>query len=78
LREAYRRRPCCVDLGGGGHRPFLKPISLVREGLASGRLVHLLRDFMPTTHPMHILYEPGGRITPQPRSFVDFAVAKFG
>ena len=57
---------------------ILQPASLVRDDLSSGRLVPALPGYEPPTHPMHVLYAPDRRITPKLRSFVDFAVARFG
>ena len=51
---------------------------LLRDEIAAGRLVHLLPDYAPPPRPMHILYAPDRRITPKLRSFIDFAIERFG
>ena len=63
--------------GGNGH-PFCNRHRWSGDALASGRLVHLLPDYEPPTHPMHILYAPDRRITPKLRSFLDFIATRFG
>jgi DNA-binding transcriptional LysR family regulator len=57
---------------------LLQPAGLVRDALEDGRLVRLLPDYAAPTRPMHILYAPDRRITPKLRSFIDFAVERFG
>ena len=57
---------------------LLQPTPLVRDGVKAGHLVRLLPDYAPLSRPMHILYAPDRRITPKLRSFIDFAVARFG
>jgi DNA-binding transcriptional LysR family regulator len=57
---------------------MLQPLELVRVELAAGHLVQVLPDYVPPVRPMHILYAPDRRLTPQLRSFIDFAVAAFG
>ncbi|MDR3488569.1 MAG: LysR family transcriptional regulator [Bradyrhizobium sp.] len=57
---------------------MLQPLELVEAELASGRLVAILPEYSIPTRPMHILYAPDRRITPKLRSFIDFAVTKFG
>jgi DNA-binding transcriptional LysR family regulator len=51
---------------------------LLREEVAAGRLVRLLPGYEPPPRPMHILHAPDRRMTPKLRSFLDFAVARFG
>ncbi|GJE45837.1 LysR family transcriptional regulator [Methylobacterium soli] len=77
-RHVANNGQALLTLALAGMGIFLQPVALVRDDLASGRLVHLLPDFVPPTHPMHVLYAPDRRITPKLRSFVDFAVAQFG
>ncbi len=57
---------------------MLQPSSLVQGEIEAGRLVRLLPGYEPPSRVMHILYAPDRRITPKLRSFVDFAVARFG
>lgn len=56
---------------------LLQPCELVRDDLASGRLVELLPEFPVPTRPFHLLYTPDRRMTPKLRSFIDFAIAAF-
>jgi DNA-binding transcriptional LysR family regulator len=63
----------CAGLG-----LLLQPCELVRDELASGRLVELLPDFAIPPRPFHLLYAPDRRMTPKLRSFIDFAVHVFG
>lgn len=57
---------------------LLQPCELVREDLASGRLVEVLADYPIPTRPFHMLYAPDRRMTPKLRSFIDFVLATFG
>jgi DNA-binding transcriptional LysR family regulator len=57
---------------------LLQPAALVQDEVNAGRLVRLLPGYAPLSRPMHILYAPDRRVTPKLRSFIDFAVARFG
>lgn len=57
---------------------LLQPCELVREDLASGRLIEVLPDYPIPTRPFHVLYAPDRRMTPKLRSFIDFVLATFG
>jgi DNA-binding transcriptional LysR family regulator len=57
---------------------LLQPAALVQDDVKAGRLVRLLPGYAPLSRPMHILYAPDRRVTPKLRSFIDFAVARFG
>lgn len=57
---------------------LLQPRELLKQELASGRLVQVLPEYKVPTRPMHLLYAPDRRITPKLRSFIDFAIAAFG
>lgn len=57
---------------------LLQPRELLKQELASGRLVPVLAEYKVPTRPMHLLYAPDRRITPKLRSFIDFAIAAFG
>ena len=57
---------------------LLQPSELVRDDLASGRLVEVLADFPVPTRPFHVIYAPDRRMTPKLRSFIDFVIAAFG
>jgi DNA-binding transcriptional LysR family regulator len=57
---------------------LLQPYALVNEEIESGRLVRLLQRYEPAARPLHALYAPDRRMTPKLRSFLDFAVQRFG
>lgn len=56
---------------------LLQPCELVRDELATGRLVELLPEYPVPTRPFHLLYAPDRRMTPKLRSFIDFALTAF-
>ena len=62
----------------GGMGVLLQPHELVAEEIAAGHLVRLLPKYEPPARPLHALYAPDRRMTPKLRSFLDFAVQKFG
>ena len=57
---------------------ILQPWDMLRDDLAAGRLVRVLRDYEPPPLPIHLLFAPDRRPTPKLRSFIDFVVARFG
>ncbi|MFL9876342.1 LysR family transcriptional regulator [Paraburkholderia megapolitana] len=57
---------------------MLQPLELVRGALSRGELVVVLPEYRIAPRPLHILYAPDRRVTPKLRSFLDFAVARFG
>lgn len=57
---------------------LLQPRELLPRDLDHGRLVEILPDYKVPTRPMHLLYAPDRRITPKLRSFIDFAIGRFG
>ena len=57
---------------------LMQPAILVEVDVAEGRLVHILAGYPLTARPMNLLFAPDRRITPKLRSFIDFAVEKFG
>lgn len=67
-----------LTLGLAGLGVMMQPAALVREAIAAGRLITLLPDYAIPSRPLHILYAPDRRITPKLRSFLDFAIEKFG
>ena len=58
-RHVVNNGQALLTLALAGMGIVLQPASLVRDDLSSGRLVHLLPDHEPPTHPMHILLRPG-------------------
>ncbi len=57
---------------------LLQPWELVRDELASGRLVQVLADYPVPSRAFHLLHAPDRRMTLKLRSFIDFAIATFG
>lgn len=57
---------------------ILQPWELLRDDVASGRLVRLLPEYETPARPMHLLFSPDRRPTPKLRSFVDFITETFG
>jgi DNA-binding transcriptional LysR family regulator len=57
---------------------ILQAEDMLRDDLASGRLVRVLPDYEAPSRPMHILFAPDRRPTPKLRSFIDFVVTTFG
>ena len=66
----------CAAVAGLGI--LLQPLEVVGEALEDGRLVELLPGYRVPERPLHVLYAPDRRVTPKLRSFLDFAVARFG
>lgn len=61
-----------------GQGIVLQPHELLIEEIQAGRLIRLLPNFEPSARALHVLYAPDRRMTPKLRSFLDFAVLKFG
>lgn len=57
---------------------LLQPLELVADEIEASRLVRLLPAYDPPARPLHALYAPDRRMTPKLRSFLDFAVQRFG
>ena len=57
---------------------ILQPRELLRDEITTGRLVTLLPNYEPIARPLHAIYAPDRRMTPKLRSFLDFAIQKFG
>ncbi len=62
-------------LHGGG--VILAPEEAVKDELAAGRLVRLLKGYDAPVRPMHLVF-PASRVTPKLRAFIDQVVAEFG
>lgn len=62
----------------GGLGIILQPHVLLEDEIEAGRLVRLLPKYEPPPRPLHAVYAPDKRMTPKLRSFLDFAVRKFG
>lgn len=56
----------------------LQAYDMLRDDLASGRLIQVLPDYEAPLRPMHILFAPDRRPTPKLRSFIDFVTGTFG
>lgn len=61
-----------------GQGIVLQPRELLIDEVRAQRLVQLLPDYEPRPRPMHVVFVRDRRMTPKLRSFLDFAVAKFG
>ena len=57
---------------------LMQPEALLQNALDEKRLFPLLPDYKILTRPLHVLYAPDRRVTPKLRSFLDFAIEKFG
>jgi DNA-binding transcriptional LysR family regulator len=51
---------------------------ILADDMAAGRLVPLLRDWLPTPRPMHLVYSRDRRATPKLTTFADFLLERFG
>ncbi|GGY63867.1 LysR family transcriptional regulator [Pseudoduganella albidiflava] len=51
---------------------------ILADDIAAGRLVPLLRDWLPAPRPMHLVYSRDRRATPKLTTFVDFLLERFG
>lgn len=56
----------------------LQPRVLVADDLAAGRLVPVLEKSVPPALPVHLVYPRDRLLLPKLRSFIDFAVQRFG
>lgn len=54
------------------------PDALVEQDLGDGKLVALMQDYRPPSRPMSLLYPQDRHRLPKLRSFVDFAMGKWG
>lgn len=52
--------------------------AILADDIAAGRLVPLLRHWLPTPRPMHLVYSRDRRATPKLTTFVDFLLGRFG
>ncbi|VWD35945.1 LysR family transcriptional regulator [Burkholderia lata] len=57
---------------------LLQPYELVEDEIAAGRLVRLLPEYEPPARALHALYASDRQMTPKLRSFLEFAVQRFG
>jgi len=57
---------------------LLQPYELVEDEIAAGRLVRLLPEYEPPARAVHALYASDRQMTPKLRSFLEFAVDRFG
>lgn len=57
---------------------LLQPYELVADEIEAGRLVRLLPEYEPPARSLHALYASDRQMTPKLRSFLDFAVQRFG
>jgi len=50
---------------------------ILSRDIAEGRLIPILRDYVPTARPMHLLYSRDRQPTPKLTTFIDFILARF-
>ncbi|WBO21535.1 LysR family transcriptional regulator [Sphingomonas abietis] len=61
-----------------GRGIILQPVAILRDAIADGRLVPVLRHYVPPSRPLYLVF---ARRTPQPpklRAFIDCVVAEMG
>lgn len=51
---------------------------LLAQDIAAGRLVPILREYLPAPRPMHVIYPRDRRATPKLTTFIDFMVERLG
>jgi DNA-binding transcriptional LysR family regulator len=51
---------------------------LLAQDVAAGRLVPILRKYLPAPRPMNLIYPRDRRATPKLTTFIDFMVERFG
>ena len=56
----------------------MQPRVLLAGDVAAGRLVSVLEDALPPPMPVNLIYPPDRQQLPQLRTFIDFAVQRFG
>lgn len=57
---------------------LMQPRFLVADDLASGALVSVLGDYLPSPKPVHLIYAPQRARLPKLRAFIDFATQRLG
>jgi DNA-binding transcriptional LysR family regulator len=63
-------------IAGGGI--ILQSWASIGSAIDDGKLLPLLPDWQPPPRPLHLVWPPDRRPTQKLRSFVDFAVVRFG
>ncbi|MEN3029496.1 LysR family transcriptional regulator [Chromobacterium amazonense] len=66
------------ELALAGSGLVLLAEALLRQDIATGRLVEVLPGFLPPPKPVHLLYFPDRHQLPKLRVFVDFIVERLG
>ena len=51
---------------------------LLADDVAAGRLVPILKDYLPAARPIHLVYPRDRQPTPKLTTFVEFVVSRFG
>lgn len=62
----------------GGMGVLMQPLELVEEALRRGQLQRILPEFQVPTRQLHVLYPQDRLMTPNLRTFLDFALEAFG
>jgi DNA-binding transcriptional LysR family regulator len=55
---------------------IMMPKELLRSDIEVGRLVELMKEYVPPPRPIHAVYPKERQLTPKLTSFVDFLVEK--
>jgi DNA-binding transcriptional LysR family regulator len=61
----------------GGYGLAVQPVFLVRDALAQGQLVTVLRDWSPPKIALHLLMPPGGPRPARVEALAEFLRARF-
>lgn len=61
-----------------GYGIALQPEMLLREDIAAGRLVPLLRQYLPAPRPMSLIYPRDQKPAPKMQTFIAFMLERFG
>ena len=72
--DGYALREAAV----AGAGLILQPTALLAADIAAGRLKPLLRDYVPTPRPMHLIYLPDRRPRPRLQCFIEYVLQHVG
>ncbi|MDQ3202619.1 MAG: LysR substrate-binding domain-containing protein, partial [Pseudomonadota bacterium] len=77
--------PMLINSSAGLHQAartgmgiVMLPDALVEQDVEDGTLVALMENYRPPSRPMHLMYAQDRYRLPKLRSFVDFALQKWG
>ncbi|MGH7962988.1 MAG: LysR substrate-binding domain-containing protein [Candidatus Binatia bacterium] len=55
---------------------IMMPKELLRPDIEAGRLIELMKEYVPPARPIHAVYPKERQLAPKLTSFVDFLVEK--